>query len=175
MNGVHCHTSAAMTEAIASLGEAVQASASVFTPMRFSVPLTAPKFELSISRHTTPTTTGGSIIGSSSRARNNRVPDLRIKQQRQRQANQKFQSQSDGGINKRVPERTQKELIAGEAREVCQRPVSGLALQADFDRVDSRGRLLTESKTAMVGASRKVRERSIRSVWSQYHPRERMG
>ena len=32
MNGVHCQTSAMITEAIASLGEAVQVSASVFTP-----------------------------------------------------------------------------------------------------------------------------------------------
>ena len=64
MNGVHCQTSAMMTEAIASLGEAVQVNESVFTPQLFSVPLMAPKFGFSIKRQTTPTTTAGSIIGT---------------------------------------------------------------------------------------------------------------
>jgi hypothetical protein len=70
MNGVHCQTSTAMTDSSASFGDAVHVSASVFTPKLFSVPLTAPKFGFSISRHTTPATTGGSINGTSSAARN---------------------------------------------------------------------------------------------------------
>src|ERR1043166_38857 len=68
-NGVHCQTSTAITDTIASFGDAVHVKLSVSIPNCFSVPFTAPKFGLSINRQTTPTTTVGNIIGTSKLAR----------------------------------------------------------------------------------------------------------
>jgi len=76
MNGVHCQTSAIITEAIASFGDAVHVRASGLTPNLLRVPLSAPKFEFSIRRQITPTTTGGSISGTSSSARNKLRPRI---------------------------------------------------------------------------------------------------
>src|ERR1051325_11800933 len=68
-NGVHCQTSTAITESIASFGDAVHVKCSVLTPKCFSVPLIAPKLGLSMSRQMTPATTAGSIIGTNKLAR----------------------------------------------------------------------------------------------------------
>src|SRR5262245_16460086 len=76
-NGVHCQTSTAITESIASFGDAVHVKLSVLIPIQRSVPLIAPKSGLSISRQTTPTTTLGSIIGTSKLARNSPRPRIR--------------------------------------------------------------------------------------------------
>src|SRR5262249_7306217 len=62
-------TSTIIIERNASLGEAVHVKDVVSTPKLFSVPFIAPKSELSIKRQTTPTTTGGSIMGTSSNVR----------------------------------------------------------------------------------------------------------